>query len=64
MIVRLRNTVRAKGVTYHPGAAVDIPDELAAALGLSPVEDAADAPKAAKPRTGRKPAAAPMADTE
>lgn len=34
--VKLRNTYRYRGVTYHPGDAVDIPADLARALGITP----------------------------
>lgn len=55
-IVTLRNSYRYKGVWYHPGEAREIPDQLAAALGLTPQP----APLA-EPKVQTEPAPAPKA---
>lgn len=56
-IVTLRNSYRYKGVMYHPGAAVEVPDSLARALGLMPQPapaPAVDVPTAAPKPKSRK----------
>lgn len=58
--VNLRNSYRYKGVMYHPGANVEVPDALARALGLDVIPE----PVAAQPKPKAPRKAAPKADAE